>query len=138
VVAVTVIPGRGDYAREQGWVEGPGTPDPGAIAERLGRQVRAVAPAAEFRSQQVRGRVDRAEIVRRLRTVARETGASTVFLGSENVGRIAKPISSIGSNVAARTDYDIYLVQRPDPAFESGSESDTGSGADTDSGAGSE
>ena len=118
LLAVTVLPTNASYAREKGWLGRTETFDADAVAERLEAEVREVAPDAEFQCEEVQSRVQQSGVARRLRNTIENVDATTVFLGSENVGRIAKPISSIGTNVAARTDYDIYLVQRADPEHE--------------------
>lgn len=114
VVAATVIPSGREYARERGWLDPGSEFDAGEIRAYLRAHVESVAPEARFRCQHVDSRLSYGDIARRLRDIARDEDATVVFLGSENVGRIAKPVGSIGGNVAARTDYDLYLVQRAD------------------------
>ncbi|MFB6296952.1 MAG: universal stress protein [Salinirussus sp.] len=117
VLAVTVLPEDTDYARKRDWLDPGEQFDADRIEDRLREQVHGIAPDATFQCHRVRRRLDYGAIARIVRDTAERAGADVVFLGSENVGRIAKPISSIGGNVAARVDYDIYLVQK---ASESG------------------
>ena len=39
-----------------------------------------------------------------------------VFVGSDNAGRIARPVSSVSSSVAAERAYDVYLVRDAKPS----------------------
>jgi nucleotide-binding universal stress UspA family protein len=110
VVVCTVIPDSPDYARSKGWVT-----DEQFDAETVERQLTAEihdrVPDADVRCVHVRPHINAGGIVTRIRDAAEDVGADVVFLGSENVGRIAAPVASIGSNVATRVPYDIYLFQ---------------------------
>jgi nucleotide-binding universal stress UspA family protein len=114
IVVATVVPRDRDYALERGWIAGNEGFDPETIEATLRERVADIAPDAEFRCTIVRSHVSAGNIATRLRDIAMEIEADTVFLGSENVGSIAAPVSSIGSNVATRVPYDIYLVQSRD------------------------
>jgi nucleotide-binding universal stress UspA family protein len=114
IVVATVIPKDRDYAAEHGWVNGHEDFDGERITADLRTKVRTIAPDADFRAKLVRSYVSAGNIATRLRDIAIEMEADIVFLGSENVGSIAAPVSSIGSNVATRVPYDIYLVQSRD------------------------
>jgi nucleotide-binding universal stress UspA family protein len=111
LVVATIVPKDRDYALERGWLTPGEALDADAIEERLLGWVTDVAPTAEFRFQAVGAHVSSGGIATRIRDTAMEIGADVVFLGSENVGSVAAPVSSIGSNVASRVSYDIYLVQ---------------------------
>jgi len=110
-VVCTVVPDSAEYAREKGWIEEDESFDPDAVERRLEADVQEQAPDAEFRCLHVRPHINPGGIVTQIRDAAEDVDADVVFLGSENVGHIAAPVASIGSNVATRVPYDIYLVQ---------------------------
>jgi nucleotide-binding universal stress UspA family protein len=111
VLAVTVIPRDPDCAREKRWL-GPGESfNADDIETRIKTEARELAPGVTVQIHSVRRHINTGGIATRLRDVIEDVGADVVFLGCENVGRIAAPVSSIGSNVATRVGYDIYLVQ---------------------------
>lgn len=114
VVVGTIVPKDRDYARERDWIGANEALDPEVIEERLLGWVTDISPTAAFRCQTVGAHVSSGGIATRLRDMAEDVDADVVFLGSENVGSVAAPISSIGSNVATRVSYDIYLVQSAD------------------------
>jgi nucleotide-binding universal stress UspA family protein len=110
VVVCTVIPDNADYARKKGWLDDEPF-DSDEVEQRLTGAIRDVVPDADVRCLHVRPHINAGGIVTRIRDMAEDVEADVVFLGSENVGRIAAPVASIGSNVATRVPYDIYLVQ---------------------------
>jgi nucleotide-binding universal stress UspA family protein len=114
IVVATIIPKDRDYAAERDWIDGDEEFDGEQIKTDLRTQVKTIAPDADFRATTVRSYASAGNIATRLRDIAVEMEADIVFLGSENVGSIAAPVSSIGSNVATRVPYDIYLVQSRD------------------------
>lgn len=114
VFIATIIPSDRDYAIECGWLDSDETFDAGRIEQRLQDQVAEAAPNARFYCKFVRSYASAGNIATHLRDIATEIDADVVFLGSENVGSIAAPVSSIGTNVATRVPYDIYLVQSRD------------------------
>lgn len=114
IVVATILPKNRDYAVERGWITEDESFDGEHIEASLREEVAELAPTAEFRSIIVRSHVSAGNIATRLRDIAVDIDADAVFLGSENVGSIAAPVSSIGSNVATRVPYDIYLVQSRD------------------------
>jgi nucleotide-binding universal stress UspA family protein len=114
IVVATIVPEDRDYAVERGWIGANEEFDGGRIKTTLREDVDEIAPDADFRYTIVRSYVSAGNIATRLRDIAMDIEADTVFLGSENVGSIAAPVSSIGSNVATRVPYDIYLVQSRD------------------------
>ncbi|WP_302081706.1 universal stress protein [Salinibaculum rarum] len=111
IIVATIVPRDRDYAVEHGWVDDDESFETDAVETRLREQVAEIAPAAEFRCTVVQSYVSAGNIATHLRDLAIDVAADVVFLGSENVGSIAAPVSSIGSNVATRVPYDIYLVQ---------------------------
>lgn len=111
IVVCTVVPSSPQYARENGWIGADETFDQDDIEDRFAQEVHNICPGAEFRCLHMESHVTSGSIVTRLRDEAQDIDATVVFLGSENVGSIAAPVASIGSNVATRVPYDIYLVQ---------------------------
>lgn len=114
IVVATVIPKDRDYALDQGWVDENEQFDADQVEETLRAHVADIAPDAEFRCLKSKSYASAGNIATHLRDIAIEIDSDVVFLGSENVGSVAAPVSSIGSNVATRIPYDIYLVQTRD------------------------
>lgn len=119
VLALTVVPRDADYARERGWVAGDGAFDPDAVCERMADRAAEVAPEATFRcekpapSQSLTATVTN-DVTRTIREVAGEVGASVVFVGSENAGRVSQPVTSVGSPVSQDPRYDVHIVRHVD------------------------
>jgi nucleotide-binding universal stress UspA family protein len=116
ILVATVVPKYAPYAREKGWLDDDEEFDAERVEARLREAVHDIAPAAELRCEHIHPHASAGDIVTELRDMAREVDADVVFLGSENVGSIAAPVASIGSNVATRVPYDIYLVQNESTA----------------------
>mgnify|MGYP006273879155 FL=1 len=115
VVAVSVVPrNNASYARERGWIESNEPFDGERIVDGLQESVAKIAPDAEFRHISVGRNSPSGTIANRLRNFARSHGASIVFVGSENAGRIASSIS-VGSSVAADRSYDTMIVSNVGP-----------------------
>jgi nucleotide-binding universal stress UspA family protein len=116
VVAVAVVPvGDTDYARDCGWIEPGEAFDYDAIVSTLREQVREHAPDAEFRAECVSRGVQAGSIARIIRRTARDLGASMVFVGSDNAGRLVTTLSSVGGNVASDRTYDVVIVRHTAP-----------------------
>lgn len=116
VVAVSVIPeGNTSYARERGWLGPEDSYDRQRIVTHLHDGVTELVPAAHFRYVMVDRYAPTGTIAKRLRRIAREESASMVFVGSENVGRIATGLSTVGGTVAADDAYDVVIVRRDRP-----------------------
>ena len=112
VVAVSVVPrGNVRYARKRGWLDAGEPFDLEAVVSRLRDSVETLAPSIAFRHATVGQSASASEIGRELRAVARDVDASVVFVGSENAGRIVLSMTTVGSNVATDTAYDVYLVR---------------------------
>ena len=114
IVAVSVIPENARYAREKGWIEEGEEFRVRTVTERLHRQVTDAAPSANFQTVRV-GSTGAGTIGRELRQKAIDLGATDVFIGSENAGRIVTPVSSVGRSVAAAERYDVHIVRRKLP-----------------------
>ncbi|WP_435194969.1 universal stress protein [Natronomonas sp. EA1] len=116
VLVLTVVPTDRGYARERGWVD-EGF-DPNAVAERLVARARELAPEAAVRLETPRNDSSLAstamDVARTIREVAHEVGASIVFIGSENAGRVSRPITSVGAPVSSDPEYDVFIVRHAD------------------------
>ncbi|MEF8856835.1 MAG: universal stress protein [Haloplanus sp.] len=117
IVAVSVIPeGNASYAQERGWLNPGESFDRETVVTRLHEAVTAHAPNAEFRYEVVGRRSAPGTIASRLREQARDIGASMVFVGSENAGRLVSSLSSVGGTVAADDAYDVVIVRHRKPS----------------------
>lgn len=115
VVAVTVVPERKRYAREKGWISPDESVDVDAIVEALREQVAALAPDAAFDHERIREFPPEDKIADHIEELALAHEPSVVFLGSDNVGRVVTPLSSVGVHVAAEEAYDVFIVREPTP-----------------------
>lgn len=117
VLAVSVIPkGNADYASERGWLD-PGEPfDMEAVVAGLHERVVDLAPSADFRHEVVDRYAPAGTVSRRLRRVARDEGASMVFIGSANAGRLVTSLGSVGGTLASDDAYDVVIVRNRTPA----------------------
>jgi len=117
VIALSVIPDDEEYTRERGWIDTDATLDIEAVADRMREQAEAVAPTVSFRyevPEDVSSMASTAtDITRTIREVAHEEGASIVFIGSENAGRVSTPVCSVGSPVSEDPQYDVHIVRHP-------------------------
>ncbi|RQG95505.1 universal stress protein [Natrarchaeobius chitinivorans] len=115
IVAITVVPERKRYAREKGWIDEDEAYDVDAVVERLREQVRALAPSAAFEYERLREFPPETEIAGHIERLALEHDPSVVFLGSENVGRVVTPLTSVGVHIAADDAYDVFIVRQSAP-----------------------
>jgi hypothetical protein len=114
VVAYAVVPESGAYAVEKGWAESRAAFDPRETVASLEREVLDVTPNARFHADRVPTTAS-GVIAGRIRRTAVELGATDVYLGSENAGRIVSPVTSAARHVAGDDRYDVTLVRRPLP-----------------------
>ena len=115
VVALAVVPrNNGRYARERGWIDADEEFDARSVLADLRGRTNAIAAEAEFRHLVVDRYATAGEIATHIREVARDIDASVVAVGSENAGRIATGVASVGSTVAAGTTYDVLIVRNAD------------------------
>jgi nucleotide-binding universal stress UspA family protein len=119
VVALTVVPDDPDYAESRGWLTERTPSSVDAIAERLERRVDEIAPNARFRYEPLDDEDDPVatttlDVVRKVREVAHEEGTTILFLGSENAGRVASPLSSVGNPLSEDATYDVHIVRHAD------------------------
>ncbi len=115
IVAVSVVPERKKYAREKGWIGEDEEYDVGAVVERLREQVRTLAPDAAFEYERIREFPPEARLANRIERLVLEHDPSVVFLGSDNVGRVVTPLTSVGVHVAADESYDVFIVRQRHP-----------------------
>lgn len=116
IVAIAVVPEDPEYAREHGWLDENEPFDVDVVTSRLREQVSSLVPNAEFEYRTVDRFAPRGTIADRLRRFARHRGASLVFIGSENAGRLAAGVVSVGSSIAAESTYDVVLVRHRSPS----------------------
>jgi nucleotide-binding universal stress UspA family protein len=115
VVAVLVVPrNNATYARERGWIGPREAFDAEAIIDELRESVATIAPEAEFHHLSVGRDSPSGTIANRIRKFARDRGASIVFVGSENAGRIAGSLS-VGSSVTTDRSYDTMIISHVTP-----------------------
>lgn len=116
VVAVTVVPkGDRDYAREKGWIGDDESLEASEVVSTLHERVVDLAPQADYRHCLVGRYAPAGTIAGRIRDVAEEEGATMLFVGSENAGRIVTAVSSVGAKVAANDAYDVVIVRNRAP-----------------------
>ncbi|MEE6209584.1 universal stress protein [Salarchaeum sp. III] len=111
ITAVSVVPRRASYAREKDWLDDDEPFDPEAVVEHLRERVAEIAPSADF-AYEYTDTTSAGAIGQQLRRKARKLDATTVFVGSENAGRIVTPVMSVGSRVSNEQDYNVVLVRR--------------------------
>jgi len=116
VLALAVVPvDERDFAVERGWIEATDEYDADEIVDRLRSQVEELAPAATFRCERPEDVSSVAsvttDVVRTIRAVAQEVGATIVFIGSENAGRVSTPVTSVGAPVSEDPRYDVHIVR---------------------------
>lgn len=112
VVALTIVPSNVRYAVDKGWVESATAFDTGEVVDRLATEVHEIAPNAEFTAVRTESRPPPAKLAKLIRQEALDRGATVVFLGSENAGKIVTPVSSVAPSVSADERYDVYIARR--------------------------
>ncbi len=112
VIVLTVVPDDESYAIDAGWYER-GEDEPFSVsyvADKLRDGVADISPQASFRQERIEHGTA-AGIATRIREVADDIRPSVVFLGTENVGAIAQPITSVAGSVAEDAIYDVHIVR---------------------------
>ncbi|MFB6164951.1 MAG: universal stress protein [Haloarculaceae archaeon] len=119
VLVLTVVPPDEEYARERGWIDADDAFDPEALCEAFAAAARELAPDATVRCEHPEPSdsltatvID--DVTRTIRAVAHEAGASIVFIGSENAGRVSTPVTSVGSPISEDPRYDVHIVRHPE------------------------
>lgn len=113
LLVVSVLPTDQTLAEAYSLVEGDDY-DPEAAAKRLRKSALEVAPEADVRLEHIDRYAGKGQIASEIRRVAREENAEIVFIGSDNAGRIVKPVSSVGGSVASGVEYDVFIVRSSD------------------------
>ncbi|MEF8813273.1 MAG: universal stress protein [Halovenus sp.] len=112
ITVVTVIPEDESYATQKGWYDAT-EDEPFSVpyvAGKLHREVTDVAPRAAFRYEDTEFE-SQALIAERIQEVADDVLPSVVFIGTDNVGEIAEPLTSVAGSVAEDTEYDVHVVR---------------------------
>ncbi len=115
VVAVSVVPERTRYAREKGWIAEDESYDVEAVIETLREQVKTLTPDVAFEYKRIREFPPEAEIADHVEQLALDHDPSVVFLGSDNVGSVVTPLTSVGVHIAGEEAYDVFVVRQPEP-----------------------
>lgn len=110
LIVVSVLPTDRTLAEEYGLVEGDDY-DPEAAAGRLRDAALDIVPDADVRIDHIDRYAGKGQIASKIRKRARQEDAKIVFLGSDNAGRIVKPVSSVGGSVASGLEYDVFIVR---------------------------
>lgn len=116
VVVLSVISTGPHYAIRKGWVDSREAFDIETAARGLRERARELVPDADFEYRLVGPRPPAGAIAKTLRNMLRSESPSVVFIGSDNAGRIARPVSSVSTTVASGKAYDVYLVRDPKPS----------------------
>jgi nucleotide-binding universal stress UspA family protein len=111
VRAVSVVPDDDLYALEKDWIDSSDEFEQAAVAGRLREAVADVAPGADFEWRPASD-ASAGAITDEIEAVTASVQPTAVFLGSENVGQIVTPLSSVGGGVAADEDYDVHIVRK--------------------------
>jgi len=121
LLALVVIPDEPGYAHRHGWLDPEDAFDVGVVERKLTQDVRDVAPDADVRGEFVENTEPTADtttvVVRTIKEVAGDVGARVVFVGSQNAGKVTRPLASVGGTVADDARYDVHIVRHPDPEF---------------------
>ena len=118
VLALTVVPDDAAYAEERGWLRADEPFESDTIRRRLAERIAELAPEASYRVERVDTDDPVAtatlDVIRTIREVAAEVGATILFLGSENAGRVSTPLASVGNPLSEDPRYDIHIVRHAD------------------------
>lgn len=116
VVAVSIVPERKRYAREKGWIGRDEEYDIDSTVEQLRERVNALAPDATFEYERIREFPPAEGIADHIERIAQEHDPSVLFLGSNNVGRVVTPLTSVSAIIGSEDLYDVHIVRRPGPS----------------------
>lgn len=111
VVAYTVVPRDRRYAASKGWLAADTPFDEEAVRSSLSTQVAEVSADARFVYDLIPAHPSPGVISKHIREAARDHGATVLFIGSENAGRIVVPVASVGAHSATDTGYDVFIVR---------------------------
>jgi len=110
-VAVTAIQRDAATARERGWLDDDEPFDAETVASTLAAAVETVDPDVGFEYATLDAYAPRGRVSRTVRELAVEQGASVVFVGSDNAGRMVGGLASVGRTVSADDRYDVHIVR---------------------------
>jgi nucleotide-binding universal stress UspA family protein len=117
VVVVSVVPDDNvEYARERGWLAADEPFDRERVIRRLRGRVADLAPDVTFRAELVDRDAPSGAISTRIRRVLGEEDATMVFVGSDNAGRVAASVASVGHGVSGALAYDAVIIRTPGPS----------------------
>lgn len=112
VRVISIIPSNNArYARQRGWLASDEPFDVERIAATLSTQVEEIAPDASFTYERCSRDATANSISKPIRKFAKRHDASTVFVGSDNAGRIVTTVGSVGGRISADGAYDILIVR---------------------------
>ena len=117
LTVVTVTPNNSAYAVEKGWYD-ESEDEPFSIPYVTGKlhtEVSKIAPRAAFRHEEIEFESPPL-IAERIEEVADEIMPAVVFIGTDNVGEIAKPLTSVAGSVAEDAEYDVHIVRYFSPS----------------------
>lgn len=115
LIVLTVVSSGPEYAIRKGWIDSRDEFDVETVARQRWERARKLVPGVDFEYEVVDTRPAAGEISKAIRRMIRRVKPSVVFLGSENAGRIAVSVSSVGGSVATDRAYDVYLVRHRNP-----------------------
>lgn len=115
VTAVSIVPERKRYAKEKGWIDEDEPFDVEQVVATLRERVEELAPDASFEYESIREFPPEEQIADHIERLVRKHDPSVVFIGSDNVGRVVTPLTSVGVHVAAEESYDVFVVRQPTP-----------------------
>ena len=115
VVAISIISERKKYARRKGWIDEDEELDVDMVAKRLRDRVESLTPGVTFEYDVIREFPPAEGIAGRIERMALEYDPSLLFLGTDNIGRVATPLTSVGNFAGAAESYDIQLVRHRRP-----------------------
>lgn len=114
LLVYAVVPDHRHYAVQKDWIEKGADLDVETVIGALQAQVEATAPEATFEYQVIEGSPSGGYIARKIRDFARQREVRLLVLGSETLGRVVTPLTSVSQGIAAEQTYELYLVQDPD------------------------
>ncbi len=112
LLVVCLLPADTGLAAEYGFSDGD-TYDREAATEQLRSIVHEEVPDAEFRVKQLDAYAGKGRIAKQIRAIALESGVEIVFMGSDDVGRVVQPVTSVQSNTVDQDGYDVFIVRTP-------------------------
>lgn len=113
LIAVAAIPdGNTSYARQMGWLASDEPYTFETVVSRLRSDVNTIAPDAKFEPLRLYKRASGSQIAKPIRKFAKNHDASTVFIGSDNAGRLITSQNSIGGRIATDRNYDVCIVRQ--------------------------